>query len=227
MKRLILLTGALLMVSCAALPAINPPAASPEKRIVCPCPYPQTPSRFIHAIEVHRGNQAVTALIGVTVIDPARRTVSCALMSTEGMVLFEAAAESGRLIVHRALPPLDSMDFARGMMSDIELLFLAPGEAPAQKGILEDGQEVCRYPIQDGWLDVSAKPGGPIRIRSYFEDGGLKRSVTLSGGMMNPYGAIELQASGIFKYALRMNLIEAEAVGRELPSPEEARGASP
>lgn len=224
MKRLIALASAFLLVSCAALPVINPPDDSLTKTFSCPSPYPREKNRYIHAIEVRRGNQTQTAMIGVTLIDPSNRTLSCALVSTEGMAVFEAVSGPDGLAVSRALPPLDSMDFARNMMNDIELIFLAPKEAPGVKGVLAGGQEVCRYQEKDGSIDVVAGPDGIIRIRRYSKGGSLKRGVTLSGGRMNPYSAIELQASEMLKYTLVMTLIESEKVLEESTRKDEKKG---
>lgn len=215
MKSLIILIGSWLMVSCAALPAIHPPAGVSGKTFACPSPYLAGKTRFIHAIEVCRAGQAQTAMIGVTLIDPAQRTISSALMSAEGMTFFEAATGPGGLTVSRALPPFDSGEFAQNMMNDIELIFLAPREAVAQKGALAGGQNVCRYKEQGGWIDVTADRDERVHIRRYSEGGSLKRSVALAGGAANPYSVIELQASEMFKYTLMMTLIESEPVEDE------------
>ncbi|MEE9913384.1 MAG: hypothetical protein K4571_16865 [Deltaproteobacteria bacterium] len=211
MKVFLFLIGSLLLVSCAALPAITaPPGGSGGKAFACPSPYPAGKNRFIHAIEVHRAGQAQTVLVGVTLIDPALRTISCALVSAEGMALFEAASGPAGLTVSRALPPFDAKDFARNMMADIELIFLAPRDAPVQKGVLAGGEAVCRHQGR-GWTDVAAAPGGSVHIRHYSGAGGLKRSITLAGGG-RPYATIELHAADLFEYTLVMTLIESETI---------------
>lgn len=216
MKGLLLLISSLLLVSCASLPAIRPPTGSAEKTFTCPSPYPTGKIRFIHAIEVRAAEKAQTVLVGVTLMDPSTRTISCALMSAEGMALFEAAAGPSGLTVSRALPPFNTGDFAGNMMDDIELIFLAPGEAVIEKGVLPGGQSVCRSPrAQGGWIDVLAGRDGNIEVRRYSESGSLLRRVMLAGGVQNPYSIIELQASELVNYTLRMTLIEAEVVKDE------------
>jgi len=219
MRGFLLLIGALLLVSCAALPAIAPPGGRAEKAFACPSPYCTGKYRFIHALEVRLAGQAQTVMVGVTLIDPALRTISCALVSTEGMAFFEASQGPEGLAVSRALAPFDSGDFARNMMDDIELIFLAPQEAPVQKGVLETGEAVCRYKGPAGWIDVGASRDGRIQIRRYSKRGGLERSVTLAGGA-DPYSTIELHAAGLFEYELIMTLIESEAVP-DGPLPED------
>jgi hypothetical protein len=218
MKGLLLLIGSFLLVSCASLPVIRPPVGLAEKTFTCPSPYPTEKIRFIHAIEVRAAEKAQTVMIGVTLMDPSMRTISCALMSAEGMALFEAAAGPDGLTVSRALPPFDAPDFARSMMDDIELIFLAPREAVIEKGVLAGGQSVCRrHKEQGGWIDVLTGRDGNIEVRRYSNGGGLLRSVMLAGGAQNPYSAIELQASELVNYSLVMTLIEAEAVKDEPP----------
>ncbi len=214
MKGLLILTGCLLLVSCATLPAIHPPAQAPSgKTFTCPSPFLPEKTRLIHAIEVRAAGKTQTAMIGVTLTDPITRTISCALMSAEGMTFFEAASGPDGLKVSRALPPFDSMDLARNMMDDIGLIFLAPQETLVQQGVLAGGEKVCRrHKEQGGWIDVLADLDGRIQIRRYSEGGSLQRSVILDGNKAHAYSSIELQAT---KYTLMMTLIESEAVQDE------------
>ncbi len=222
MRGFLLLMSALLLVSCAALPAIAP-SGKAEKPLVCPSPYCTGKYRFIHALEVRLAGQPQTVMVGVTLIDPAARTISCALVSTEGLAFFEAAQGPDGLTVSRALPPFDSGDFARNMMDDIGLIFLAPQEAPVERGVLAEGDAVCRYKEPARWIDVGTGRDGRIRIRRYSQRGGLERSVTLAGGA-NPYSTIELRATGLFEYELFMTLIESEAVPDEPLSEDRFKG---
>ncbi|KAF0157228.1 MAG: Uncharacterized protein FD159_1498 [Syntrophaceae bacterium] len=216
MKGLLLLIGSFLLVSCAALPLVRPPTGSLGKTFTCPSPFFTEKTRLIHAIEVRAAGKTQTVMIGVTITDPVTRSISCALMSAEGMVIFEAAAGPDGLKISRALPPFDSGDFARNMMDDIDLIFLAPQEALAQQGVLAAGERVCRrHKKQGGWIDVSEGRDGRIQIRRYSEGGSLKRSVTLTGRPFNPYSTIELHASELVSYTLMMTLIESEAVQDE------------
>lgn len=218
MRSFLFLISALLLTSCAALPVIAPPGDQAEKPLVCPSPYYSEKYRFIHALEVRLAGQAQTVMVGVTLIDPALRTISCALVSTEGLAFFEASRGPDGLVVSRALPPFDAGDFARNMMDDIGLIFLAPREAPAEKGARESGEAVCRYKESAGFVDLWTGRDGRIQIRRYGKRGGLERSVTLAGGA-SPYSAIELSAAGLFEYQLFMTLIESEAVQND-PLPE-------
>lgn len=216
MKGFIFLIGSLLLVSCAALPAIRPVTDLAEKNIICPSPFLTGKIRLIHAIEVRAAGQAQTVMIGVTMMDPVTRTISCALMSAEGVALFEAVSGPDGLKVSRALPPFDAADFAQKMMDDIDLIFLAPRGALTEKGIFATGETVCRrHKEPGGWIDVWQGHDGTIHICRYSEGGRLQRRVTLAGKLANPYSIIDLQASERVDYSLMMTLIESEAVRDE------------
>lgn len=216
MKGFLFLIGSLLLVSCAALPAIRPVPNLAEKNIICPSPFFTGKIRLIHAIEVRAVGQVQTVMIGVTMMDPVTRTISCALMSAEGVALFEAVSGPDGLKVSRALPPFDAADFAPKMMDDIDLIFLAPRGTLTEKGIFATGETVCRrHKEPGGWIDVWQGHDGAVHISRYSEGGRLQRSVTLAGGSANPYSVIDLQASERVDYSLMMTLIESEAVRDE------------
>lgn len=216
MKGFIFLIGSFLLISCAALPAIRPVPNLAEKNIICPSPFLTGKIRLIHAIEVRAAGQVQTVMIGVTMMDPVTRTISCALMSAEGVALFEAVSGPDGLKVSRALPPFDAANFAQKMMDDIDLIFLAPRGTLTEKGIFATGETVCRrHKELGGWIDVWQGHDGTIHICRYSEGGRLQRSVTLAGGLANPYSTINFQASERVDYSLMMTLIESEAVRDE------------
>jgi hypothetical protein len=214
MKGLFFLIGVFLFASCAALPAIQePPAGQTKGPISCPSPFLTEKTRFIHAIDVQTAGKTKTVMIGVTVADPAGRTFSCAIMSTEGMVVFEAVSGNEGINVTRALPPFDEPDFARNMMDDMELIFLEPAGVLAGKGVFAGGEVVCRRRQErGGWIDVVAGQDGRTQIRRYSECGALKRTVNLNGNSRDAYKTIELQSAGLMGYRLMMTLIESEVV---------------
>ncbi|MEN6468381.1 MAG: hypothetical protein ABFD45_05465 [Smithella sp.] len=214
MKGLLVLIAACLLASCAALPQVLPPAGSAEKNIRCPSPFLAEKTRLIHTIEVRTSGETKTVMIGVTLMDPFSRTIACALMSAEGMTLFEAVRGPEGMVVSRAFPPFDAADFAVHMMDDIELIFLAPQGLPAKKGVLAGGDQICRWhKTQGGWMEVSAGRDGRMKVHRYSEGGDLKRVVTLAADAANPYSTILLQASDLVNYALVMTLIQSESVG--------------
>ncbi|MDD3250347.1 MAG: hypothetical protein GX874_01730 [Smithella sp.] len=211
----LLLILSLLLASCSSLPEIRPSAAAGS---ACPSPFVAQKTRFIHTIEAAVAGETRAVMIGVTVANPASRTLSCALMSPEGMVFFEASRTPSGTNISRALPPFDAAEVVRGMMDDIELIFLKPQEEIDRAGVGDTGGTVCRRRLRDGgWLDVGKDRDGGVHIQRYTEGGRLRRSVALAAGA-NPYAAIELQASERIGYSLSMTLIESETVPDEVRS---------
>ena len=214
--RLLILT-ALLLVSCQTLPAINStlPQSVPKSSI-CPSPFLKEPYRLVHAIEARMAGEIQGAIIGITLVDPSTRFVSCAIMTVEGMVLFEAQA-APVLQVIRALPPFDSGDFARNMIEDIKLIFLAPEGEIQTKGTLSDGANICRWREKNGdWIDVIARLPEGIEINRYSVYGSWQRRIKLNPMAENVYQSIKLTAKETFNYVLVMTLIAAEPLEGEL-----------
>ncbi|MEN6623435.1 MAG: hypothetical protein ABFD50_18055 [Smithella sp.] len=208
--RLLILT-VLFLVSCQTLPAVNSdPHRSASYNSACPSPFLKQPYRLVHTIEARVAGKTQGAIIGVTLVDPKTRFVSCAIMTAEGMVLLEARA-APELEVIRALPPFNSADFAKNMIEDIKLIFLAPESEIKIKGVLSDGAHVCRWQAKSGdWIDVISKTSEEMEINRYSECGSLQRRIKINPGSGNNYQYIELSAKETLNYSLKMTLIEAE-----------------
>jgi hypothetical protein len=199
------------------LPLINSPASPAEvKNITCQSPFLKEKDRLVHAIEIRVAGKTQSAVIGVTLANPDTRLISCAIMTPEGMVLFEAESGPGMLKVNRALPPFDSIDFAKNMLEDIKLIFFAPDGKIQKKGNLPDGMIACRYHEENvDWIDVMTDKSEGIVIKRYTSDGILKRHVIFNKTMGNIYQSIELNANETFSYLLLMTLIEARPAKSE------------
>jgi hypothetical protein len=205
-----LLLAALFLISCQALPVIKSPASQAGSELfVCPAPFLKDKYRLVHAIEIHSAGTTRGGIIGVTVIDPVKRIVSCAIMTAEGMVLLEAE-DNVSLKVIRALPPFDSAPFAENLIEDVKLIFFAPRGDVQKRGTLPDGSTVCRWREADGgWIDIASGASGGMEISKYTTRGSLKRRVRLHNTRENIYSSIELSATELFDYSLIMKLIEA------------------
>ena len=217
MKGIPLLILTIFLFSCQTLPLINAPVSpAEEKNLTCPSPFLKERYRLVHTIETRMAGKTQSAIIGVTLADPNTRIVSCAIMTAEGMVLFEAESGPGMLRVDRALPPFDSMDFAKNMIEDIKLIFFAPEGKIQKKGNLPDGTTACRYREENGdWIDVITDKSEVTAIKRYTSAGILKRHVKFNKTAGNIYESIELQANEVFDYSLLMTLIEAEPTKKE------------
>ena len=214
MKKILFLILTIFLFSCQTLPVINSPVSSAGKKsFACPSPFLKQKYRLVHAIETRMTGDMRSAIIGVTLADPADRSLSCAIVTTEGMILFEAESGMEGIKVNRALPPFDSAAFAKNMIEDIKLIFFTPEGQITEKGNLTDGETVCRYKKEDGdWIDVITDKSKGMEIKRYSSPGVLKRHVRFNKTAGNIYQRIELQANEQFNYSLLMTLIEAQPV---------------
>lgn len=212
MRRLFLVILTAFLVSCQMLPVISPPSLfTSEESFACPFPFLKEPHRLVHAIEFRMGGKAQSAIIGVTLANPFTGSVSCAIMTVEGIVVFEAEAKQNKIKVKRALPPFDSKNFAKNLIEDIKLIFFIPEGKLQQKGCLHDGSKVCRYLQKNGdWVDVIKSESGGKQVKRYTSSGVLKRHVLFNKTPKNIYRRIELEAYENMDYSLLMNLIEVQ-----------------
>jgi len=217
MRRHLLWIVIFFLSSCQTLPIINAPSSPrKEKSFVCPDPFLKRTYRLVHAIEARLDGRVQSQIIGITLALPDTRSVSCAIITVEGMSLFEAEADPHGINVKRALPPFDSEDFANNMMEDIKLIFLAPEGVLQNRGHLADGSKVCRYRQENGgWIDVIENESGETQIKRYSSSEVLKRDVRFSGTHKQLYQRIGLQADAKFDYFLLMNLIEDQPIKKQ------------
>jgi len=202
----------ILLTSCQSLPVINAPVQRSDGKIfACPSPFLKERYRLVHAIEISMAGNTQAVVIGVTVADPSTRLLSCAIMTAEGIVLFEAEEEAGLLIVYRALPPFDSTDFAQNMIEDIKLIFFAPAGKFEQKGYFPSGAAVCRWREENGgWIDVLSNQQKGMEVKRYSPWGSLNRYVKFGKTQKNIHQNIELGANEPYSYSLFMKMIEAQ-----------------
>ena len=199
--------------SCSNLPKVRPAGDLTAKAPhACPNPFPAGKWQFVHSIEAAMPGGSVF-VTGVVVISSAERSFRCAIMTLEGVAVFEAEWDR-QLTVNRAIAPFDSKPFAQGMVEDIRLLFLQPSGSPLESGFLANGNRICRYVESDGGIvDVESKGNGNWEIRRYARDFRLLRTVNMASGKKADHGGIppriELTAHGSEGYKLIMNLIEA------------------
>ena len=202
------------LFSCQTLPVINPQSFQDNKKtFICPHPFLKEKYRLVHTIEVRMAGNTQSAVLGVTLADPVPRSVSCAIITAEGIVLFEAESSPEGIKVNRALPPFDAESLAKNMMEDIKLIFLAPDGKFKTKGLLPDGAKTCRYLQENGdWIDVIENESSGTQIKRYSSSGALERHVRFNNKGGDIYESIGLQAKELFDYSLLMTLIEAQPV---------------
>ena len=210
MKVASLIICVLFLSACQTLPVITK-TSSPENNVsACPNPFLKQKTTLIHAIEVHMSGGVKNTVIGVTEADPATRAISCAIMTAEGMVLFEAIKTEGSLDIRRALPPFDSVHFARNMLEDIKLIFFEPRGKIEKMGFLPSGETACRWRTSNSdTVDVLKTSSGLPEVKRYSGSGNVRRYIKFSDLAGGFYQNIELRAKELASYTLFMNLVEA------------------
>lgn len=214
----LLLVLCCLVPACGTLPKLKPGKDNAQIFLpqACRAVFPEGRWQFFHSIEAAFPGGGENLLMGVTVVDTARRTIDCALMTVEGFVLFQAHMGKA-LRVDRAMPPFDREGFAGGMLADIQLMFLAPAaEAVATGQLAEDGfpeqRPVCRYTGNRGII-TDVMPGADSRwqLRRYSPQGRLTRTVVAEnrGGQAGFPGTLTLTAHGLAGYTLALKLVNA------------------
>ncbi|OHD66548.1 MAG: hypothetical protein A2176_02120 [Spirochaetes bacterium RBG_13_51_14] len=202
------------IIACAGLPRITP-AAEKEKADIarrCGCPYLNGRYRLVHTIQGTLPGGMAAAMIGITVAAADTGRLRCTLMSIEGLVLLDADYD-GALVINRGIGPLASPDLVMGMIRDIKLMLFRPAGAVAEIGALHDGSGICRYRTDGGMLDVVLMNGGDTEVLSYDSSSRVSRTVRFSDFRSDGIPRrIELSATGLFSYSLRLDLIEAEQV---------------
>ncbi|MGD9503547.1 MAG: hypothetical protein AB7W37_01450 [Syntrophobacteraceae bacterium] len=209
----------LMLASCNHLPEIRPAEnVAADRDAQCRAIFPTGSWQLVHSIEMLPPAGSKQTVMGIVQLSSEKRTFHCVLMTIEGLVLFEADF-NGAVTIERALPPLDMPGMAEGIVRDISLIFLAPEEPCAEAGFLEDGGWVCRHPSADGGdEDIVVQPDGRWEIGCYDKNHRLTRTVAPlakedvhAGGWSS---RVMLKAYGLGGYELRMNLIEADCLGK-------------
>ena len=219
---LILLLGA---VSCTGLPKLDPvsPSIIPEIHKRCSDVFLEGKWRFDHLIEFPMPGNKKSFLRGITVFSPEERKIESVIMTIEGFVFLDAYYDQ-KVVINRGIPPFDSIDFVRGMMDDIKLMFFKPEGSLHESGMSGDGSHVCRYINADGSvIDVIAKSGCDWEILQYNLGGTLIKTVKADhckkvAGSPNKIGfpgRIKLASFGINRYALAFELIEAKRLVKD------------
>ena len=152
----------------------------------------------------------MTAMI-VTVTDPASEEIQAAIVSLEGLVIFDATLSRDGLQVHRALPPFNRQRFASGLMRDVQFIFMLPVGEPAITGMLDDGLSVCRYyNVLNSTVDVIVHPDGVCHVEQYSKYGKKLRSLKVHALQNDTPGMMKFTSFRPKSYALSMRLISVE-----------------
>lgn len=209
------------LTSCSTLqfsgaPELVNKAFDSRQAEICAQSYVQGNWQFVHSITFELANGHGATVIGVTVLDGD--ILKTGLMGVEGFVLFEAVLDSQkRLDVKRALPPFDNLEFAKGLMRDVQTIFLLPTDTNPVTGKLADGEVICRYyNDRDQITDILIEPDETRRIHVYDAEQNNIRSIKMDG-----YSLIDTEmiperihftAHGLRGYTLKMTLVSVDKI---------------
>jgi hypothetical protein len=217
----VLFTG-WIAIACSALPELHPVDITYRTQLSCKCDslFPTGKWQFVHSIETTMPGGQKGLVMGVIVISSQDKTVQCAIMTIEGIVIFDARYDR-RLVIQRAVAPFDSEGFAEGLIRDIQLIFFRPEGLLIETGNDKDGASICRYRKPDGRIvDLVIHGDRSWQIRQYSRQLRLKRTVTAFFSKNNSAGGpaaipdrLELTAHGAGSYNLMMDLVEAIRLG--------------
>lgn len=211
-----LLVVALALCSCvsanrALLPEIGPIEQGAHDPAECTRMFPRVPWQYVHALSFRLADGGKGSALGVVAL--GQDGIRCALMTVEGLTLFEAhAAVDGNIEIIRALPPFDAQGFAPGLMRDLRTLFLVP-PGSLRQGRLKDGQRVCRFASPQRNTDILPLADGCWRMRLYTDRVG---SGSLEARGCHPLASVlvaetmELTVPGPVGYTLNLRLLSAE-----------------
>ncbi len=220
----------LMGAGCAGLPPIvSPDNFSPGKQSLSRelnALFPADSFQFVHAIELTMPGSHSAMLMGVVNIHPRHRAIHCVVMTLEGLVLFEADHTRDAFIIHRAIPPFDSQALARGLVSDIELIFFRPRGRLDGWGKLENKNTILRFSEPDsGTIDIVISPDRTIWTQNLRTSSHrIKRCVTyiFPQGATNSQApvfprSITLTAAFPSRYTLTMTLTDASLITDTFP----------
>ena len=129
----------MLCAGCLCMPEKVLLPGAPEDLENCVALFPSGPWECVHKIEAVIQEGMSSSLLGITKGDPADRKLHTVLLTPEGFILFEAEEREHTISVLKAVAPFDSAAFARGLMEDVNLLFLPPQGRPSKWGRSADG----------------------------------------------------------------------------------------
>lgn len=208
-----ILSAVVLLAACVRLPEIiiDPASAAGGFEPACRMPFPRGAWQLQHTIDATVRGRAMGRLVGVMVLSAPERSIQCALMTIEGLVLFSARYD-GRLTVERAVDPFDQPGFADGLIDDLILIFLAP-ETAGRYGRTADDDLICRYPHADHQItDIVVRDPDHWIINRYDDQGRLLRRVSAEredAGRSGIARHITLESRSASDYRLALTLIEA------------------
>lgn len=212
------------LAACCSIPVIleAPRAGREDIAKACERVYSDGPWTLVHSIEITLPGGGRSVMLGVSAWDPSSGRLQSALMSPEGVVLFQGTWQAGGVDVERALPPLDRPDFASGLFSDVRFLFLAPPRDPDLIGRLDRASLVCRWRDGERTVDLAPRHDEGWVLREYEGRRLRREAVATELGADGSAGRIDFTVRGLAGYRMVFERVIEQAAPTTphvLPSP--------
>jgi hypothetical protein len=203
-----LLAALMLCTGCLNVPETPLLPGAPEDLERCVALFPSGPWVSIHKIEAVINGGLSSSLVGITKGDPAGRDLHTVLLTPEGFILFEAEEHENTISVLKAVAPFDTPAFAKGLMEDVNLLFLRPEGGASKWGRTADGAVLCEWKRPAGYReDISLS--ATVKISLLDGHGDLIKEALLTGPFVKGLASrMELNAHKPAPYKLKMTLLQ-------------------
>jgi len=202
-----LFTALMFCAGCLSIPETGFRPGAPEDLESCAALFPSGPWECVHKIEAVIQEGMSFFLLGITKGDPADRKLHTVLLTPEGFILFEAEQLDDTISVLKAVAPFDSAAFARGLMEDVNLLFLPPQGGASKWGRSTDGAILCQWESPDGSRrEISLSTVLKISLRDRHGD--LVKEALLKAPFVKGLASqMELRAHKPAPYRLKLTLL--------------------
>ena len=204
-----LFTALALFAGCLTVPETALLPGTPEDLYRCIALFPSEPWECVHTIEAVIQGGMSSSLLGITKGDPAGRKLHSVLLTPEGFILFEAEQHGDTISVLKAVAPFDSSAFARGLMEDVNLLFLAPLGRLLKWGRTANGAVLCQWESPAGYRkEISLSTVMKISLEDKHGDL-VKEALLMPPSVKGLASQVELRAYKPASYKLKMTLLQA------------------
>jgi hypothetical protein len=200
---------AILMFCAGCLTAPETPLlpGAPEDLDRCVALFPSEPWECVHTIEADIQGGMSSSLLGITKGDPAGRKLHTVLLTPEGFILFEAEQHGDTISVLKAVAPFESPAFARGLMEDVDLLFLPPQGRASKWGRTAEGAVLCQWESSAGYREELSL-STVMKISLVDRHGDLVKEALLTPPFVKGLASqMELRAHKPAPYKLKMTLL--------------------
>jgi hypothetical protein len=202
-----LLAALVLCAGCLTAPETPLLPGAPEDLDRCVALFPSEPWECVHTIEADIQGGMSSSLLGITKGDPAGRKLHTVLLTPEGFILFEAEQHGDTISVLKAVAPFESPAFARGLMEDVDLLFLPPQGRASKWGRTAEGAVLCQWESSAGYREELSL-STVMKISLVDRHGDLVKEALLTPPFVRGLASrMELRAHKPASYKLKMTLL--------------------